>query len=198
MESIQKFLQEQVGVTDPYIMDAVMRTVSVRVVRKGEYLLEQGQPPIGLCFLLSGLLRGFFVSYDGKDVTDCFGYKFGTIAMPFGNMMKPSPISIEALETSTILVIPTQTMQDILQHSDEAVRIYNRMLLAGAEDHWEIKTALYQYSAAERYEWFSQRYEGLLDMVPHKHIATFLNMTSVTFSRLRRPLKEEKNVSENE
>ncbi len=192
MELIEKFLKEQIGITDPYITNAVLSTSSIHTLKKGERLIEQGQAPVGLCFLLNGVLRGFFINYNGQDVTDCFGYQFGTIAMPYADMMRPSPICIEALADSTILVIPTQTMLDIITNSIEAVHVYNRMLLTGAAEHWEIKTAMYQYSASERYAWFNQRYPGLLDLVPHKHIASFLGMSPVTLSRLRGKLKAQK------
>lgn len=45
-------------------------------------------------------------------------------------------------------------------------------------------------SASERYRWFLSNYPGLIDRVPHRHIASFLNMTPVTLSRLRRAERE--------
>ncbi len=191
MEQIEAFLRSYVGATDPYIIHAVTSTATVRVLKKGEHLIDQGELPRGLCFLIEGLLRGYFNNFNGQEVTDCFGYHFGTIAMPYADMMSPSPICIEALENSTVLVIPTKTMQDIIDNSIEAVRIYNQMLLSGAREHWEIKTAMYQLSASQRYLWFVERYEGLIDRVRHKHIASFLGITPGSLSRLRKKLKED-------
>lgn len=41
-------------------------------------------------------------------------------------------------------------------------------------------------TAMERYRWFLDEYPGLIDRAPHRHIASFLNVTPVTLSRLRR------------
>ena len=56
--------------------------------------------------------------------------------------------------------------------------------------HWEIKTITTQHTAIERYQWFLKAYPGLIDHVSNKHIASFLGMTPVTLSRLRRAIRE--------
>ena len=43
----------------------------------------------------------------------------------------------------------------------------------------------------ERYQWFLARYPGLISTVNNKHIASFLGMTPVTLSRLRRQVREQ-------
>ena len=50
---------------------------------------------------------------------------------------------------------------------------------------------LYRTTAMERYEWFLNYYPGLIDVVPHKYIASFLDMTPVTLSRLRKTMHKE-------
>ena len=45
-------------------------------------------------------------------------------------------------------------------------------------------------TAMQRYQWFLEAYPGFIDKVSNKHIASFLGMTPVTLSRLRRVLRE--------
>ena len=45
---------------------------------------------------------------------------------------------------------------------------------------------MYQYNAQERYEWFLKKYPGVIDLISHKYIASFLGMNPVTLSRLRK------------
>ena len=47
-----------------------------------------------------------------------------------------------------------------------------------------------QESAMVRYHWFMKTYPGLVDHVRDKYVASFLGMTPVTLSRLRRKLRE--------
>ena len=42
----------------------------------------------------------------------------------------------------------------------------------------------------QRYQWFLSAYPGLIDRVSHKYIASLLNMTPVTLSKIRRAIKE--------
>lgn len=190
MEQIELFLKTQIGLTNDDLCQKVMEAVYIRSIKKGEYLIKCGEYSTGLCFLIDGLLRGFFIDYQGNDVTDCFGFRFGSTAMPYADFNAPSPINIIAMEDSRVMVIPMQLIRQMLAEHIEAAHIYNHLLLMGAAEHWEIKMALYQYTAAQRYEWFLERYEGLIDRISHVHIASFLGITPVTLSRLRSKRKE--------
>lgn len=57
------------------------------------------------------------------------------------------------------------------------------------QTHWEINNAMYQYQALERYQWFLRNYPNLDEQVNSRYIASFLSITPVTLSRLRRWLK---------
>lgn len=48
----------------------------------------------------------------------------------------------------------------------------------------------YMHSARERYEWFLKKYPGLIDIVRHVHIASLLDIASVTLSRVRHSEKQ--------
>ena len=65
------------------------------------------------------------------------------------------------------------------------------MLQQALRTHWEIRTMLCQHTAMERYQWFLQTYPALADRVSNKYIASFLGLTPVTLSRLRRALREQ-------
>ena len=53
---------------------------------------------------------------------------------------------------------------------------------------------LSSYSAMQRYQWFLEEYPGIIHRVSHKYIASFLGMTPVTLSRLRKTLREEETL----
>ena len=195
MDQILEYLRITLGLSDNELLRTIRQTAYINHYEKGSFLLRQGECPDGFCVLINGILRGYFLDKDGTDITDCFGYRMGTIAMPFSDMSMPSPINIEVLEASDIFIIPRHTMQELLTHNFEAVQVYNRILLAGATEHWEIKNALYQYSATDRYIWFTKRYEGLIDLVAHKYVASFLGISPVTLSRLRGKIKAQPDPS---
>lgn len=185
MDQIEAFLRTQVGLSDETLLCHAARAAFVHTLQKGECLIEIGERPSALYFLLDGIVRGYFLDGDGREITDCFGCQFGMPAMPYADFTLPSNVNIVAMEDCRFLAIPMEFVQDLLHTNLEIANIYNRMLLEGVAQHWELKTVLYRFPAAQRVEWFLTRYEGLIDRVPHSCIASFLGMSPVHFSRLR-------------
>ena len=119
-------------------------------------------------------------------VLDCFGVEPGTPALSCSELLTPSSITIEAMERSVVLALPAYALYPYLQNNLNLMRIYNQMLWVSLKEHWENKMAMVQYSAMERYQWFLRRYPGVIDRVPHRHVASFLGITPVSLSRIRR------------
>ena len=157
---------------------------------KGRKVLEFGGLCTGFLVLSSGVCGGYFRDDKGRDVTDCFCDLPGMPALPCTGFEKPSPICIEVLEDSEFVALPLQALLPHLTASIELMSIYNALLQESLKEHWENKIALGQYSAAERYQWFLKSYPGLIDRVPHRDVASFLGMTPVSLSRIRRELRD--------
>ena len=83
-----------------------------------------------------------------------------------------------------------KTLEELMKEHPELVLIRQKLLILSAQRHRDLKIVAYQYTAAQRYQWFLKNYPGLIDRIHHKYIASLLNMTPVTLSRIRRELKE--------
>ena len=116
--------------------------------------------------------------------------------MPDNNFLIPAPISMEALTDCAVLCIP---IEDILRFQKKYFKEITLLELRLINDSWnlhlELKRVNCQYTVMQRYQWFLNKYPNLIDEINNKYIASFLNMTPVTLSRLRRELKEN-NVDE--
>lgn len=158
---------------------------------KGDFLIREGEKQTQFIFLLEGILRGFFLDAGGREITDCFGFACGTPGMSCFVDNEPSPISIEAVTECKLLCLPSNQLKRLMTENSDLLWIYNEFLQAALRAHWEIKTMVCQHTAMERYQWFLNTYPGLIDKVSNKHIASFLGMTPVTLSRLRRVIREQ-------
>lgn len=197
-EEIRHFYQSVLKITDSVLLDRVTEHTEYKRIPAGELIVKAGEKPIDFFFLVSGIFRGFFIDADGQEITDCFGFKSGIPILSTFQFDVSSPVSIEAIEDCEVLRIPTQEIMQILQESPSAVRVYNDLLQEALNKQWETKQALYQYSAMQKYEWFMETYAEIANRVTGKNIASFLNITPVTLSRLRRKIREEGEKRETE
>lgn len=177
----REFIQELVNATE------------IRHLKKGDCVVHIGEVQKDVYFLETGIARGYFLDINGKDVTDCFGFRCGTAVVSFGQLELdvPSSMTIEMLEEGSFFCIPVAVVIRLQQRYKEAMMLYNQLLIAAMKEHWELKRVLNSYTAVQRYQWFLEEYPGLIDKVSNKYIASLLGMTPVTLSRLRRTLREE-------
>lgn len=190
---IRDFYTEILQISDPKLMDKILAITELKHLKKGEYLIREGERQTHVYFLLNGILRGYFLDINGKDITDCFGAECGAPAVPCINPDSISTINIEALENSDIISIPMVQALELMDAYPCLIKIYNQLLQTSLQYHWEIKCAIYQYTAMQRYQWFLHKYPGLITQVKKKYVASFLRITPVTLSRLRKELRENPN-----
>jgi len=158
-------------------------------LKKGELLLELGEVESQISLLMDGILRGFQLDSNGRDITDCFVWRCGEAVMGSSRLGRPAQISIEAMTDCQLFQIPAADVERLLREMPALQELYVRYLVDALERHWEVKRIMYQ-PADQRYIWFLERYPGLISLVSNKHVASFLGMTPVTLSRVRRKIRE--------
>ena len=186
------FYQNVFQLKDKELIQELSDETKSKCMKKGEYVVRTGEILNELYFMEKGISRGYFLDINGKDVTDCFSFSCGSIVMPFCQLEMdiPAPMTIEVLEDAVFFCIPIAVVIELQKKYSEVTRLYNQMLIKAFNEHWRLKQILNSYTALQRYQWFLKEYPGLIDKVSNKYVASFLGMTPVTLSRLRRTLKE--------
>ena len=167
-------------------MDEVLSAFKYQLVKKGEIVIRENTICTRYYFLEKGLLR--FV-YHTKDIEETSWVLFeGSFFTEMVSMKskKPTIMSLEALEASTILSIDEAELETLC----EKVESFEKYLrLTWEENLYQLlqMKLLQQFtSAKERYEMlikdkrFSQR-------IPQKYLASILGITPYSLSRLRNP-----------
>lgn len=160
--------------------------------RRTQLVTPEDEQPY-LFFLVSGLLRGYLVDPGGGEVTDCFSFRYGDSRMSFLPAERQRVKEyVEALEDTVLISFELQALMPyLLQEPALTDLCMSRMADVYAEQVLH-KRMLCHTTAAARYRWFLADYPGLIDRVPHRYIASFLNITPVTLSRLRREERRER------
>lgn len=184
------FFREVLGVNEQDILVKLSRAASVENFKKGELVIESGIPQSNLYFLIQGILRGFFLDDRGKEITECFVLRYGQPALGSYRLDEIPTASIIAETDVQVMKLSKQRIEELMLSHQDLLHIYNELLIQEMEEHRIIKQAVYMFNARERYNWFLAQYENLIEQVSHKHIASFLNMTPVTLSRMRKEVHE--------
>lgn len=154
-------------------------------IQKGELALNEGEICHDIIFVGKGMLRQFYYK-NGKDVTEHFSYE-GCTVMCIESLLKQEPtrLMVEALETSTIYLLPYHTLLNLIERSAEINLFYRRVLEYSLivsqvkADSWRFETA------RERYHLLQKNHPEIIKRAPLSHIASYLLMTPETLSRVR-------------
>lgn len=162
-----------------------------RHVQSGAFVTLPGDDAHELLFVQTGLLRFYYLTPDGKESNKAF-VTAGEFAGPLASAELDLPLyfGIEALEETRLL---TATFTDLRALYPTAVcyERFGRKLAESLLTRKELRMrSLLEQSATERYLSFAQQHPTLIERVPQYHIATYLGITEVSLSRIKRDLRE--------
>lgn len=153
-----------------------------------EILCRIGYVNKNLYILLSGIVRLYYIDTDGNDITRFFGTK-GCIG---GGNDESLPYVIEALSACEFLVISWEKVKRIIEEDIYWIKIWNQLLQNTIRYKVYRESCFLTESATERYIDFKRMYPKLEEQVSQSYIASYLGITPVSLSRIRRTIKEEK------
>lgn len=157
-----------------------------------EHLLQPGSTTYELIFVTEGLLRFYYLSEEGVESNKAFVTE-GNFAGPLAasGLNLPIMYGVEALEDTIILAADLNEFNTLFEEHPVFDR-FGRMLAELILRRKELRTrSLLQKTAKQRYIDFRKEYPDLLKRVPQFHIATYLGVTEVSLSRIKREVIEQ-------
>lgn len=186
----KELFTQQYGLKDPALLEELCALAEVRTMPRGTVFLRAGQVQTCIYLLLSGVARGYFLDMDGGDHTDCFCFRCGTPTMPPCSFDEPSPINLAALTDCDFVVMPLQQTMELVRRYPALTELYARFLTDAMRLHNHTRHVMCSLTARQRFEWFLEEYPGLIFDVSNRQIASFLNMTPETLSRMKSALRK--------
>ncbi|SEW52830.1 Crp/Fnr family transcriptional regulator [Chitinophaga arvensicola] len=155
-----------------------------RSFRKGDFITIPGQVQRDLYFVKSGVQMSYFDTGD-KIYTLSFSYfpLLCAIAESF-SFQVPSKYHLVCLTDSELEYISYTDLQQLIDQSQQIERLFRRMMEAMLADMINLHIELRALTIEERYKNFCSKSPHLLQLVPHKYIASYLGIDPTNFSRL--------------
>lgn len=150
-------------------------------------LLQQGEVCHNSTFVVSGILRNYFVDDQIVEHTVNFASNGWWIADMYSFLsQKPGNSYIEVVEDAMILTM-TRTQQLALFDRVPKMERYFRILIERSliANQQRLMDNL-SLTAEERYERFCERYPDIKNCLPQKQIASYLGITPEFFSKLKK------------
>lgn len=169
----------------PLGIDVLSQILVPMKLQKGDIVLPEGEVCRAMYFVDQGMVRQFYYK-NGKDVTEHFSFE-GRIVFCIESFLKqePSRLIVEALENSVLYAIPYEAWHISMLQNQEMEMLYRKILehaLISSQEHADSQRF---ENAAERYNRLLQTKPEIILRAPMLHIASFLQMTPETLSRVR-------------
>lgn len=156
-----------------------------RKFKKGERILDEGEVCRSMLYLEKGLTRQFYFKYD-KDLTEHIAYEGGVVICLESYLKEePTRLMIETLEPTIAWDIPKDKIEE-LALKDAEIGVWYRKLFEASLIESQVKADTSRFEPAhERYNKLLQLHPEILKRAPLVYIASLLQMTPETLSRVR-------------
>lgn len=156
--------------------------------RRGEQILKEGDVCRNIYYIHQGLIRQYYykATKKKKEVTEHIGVE-RTIFMCIESLFKEEPtrVLVEALEPSIIFALPKHQLEMVALHNVN-IQILYRKILEESLILSQIHADLLRFETAEeRYRKMCKMEPEVVKRTPLIHVASFLQMSPETLSRVR-------------
>lgn len=168
-------------------MRGFLNRLSVRSFQKNDIVSKVGTIPDEVFFIVSGMIRVMITDTDGAEHTVHFAMENQFIS-DYSNFMRkqPSFYTLQALENTDVVVLPRAAIDWGYEHLAEGQKM-GRLI---AEYYFiyqdeRIKNT-YSRTPKQRYDRIDEVFPNIHQRVPQHMIASYLGITPVHLSRLKK------------
>ncbi|MEI6950274.1 Crp/Fnr family transcriptional regulator [Paraflavisolibacter sp. H34] len=187
--SFHQYLNQFVSLTDEEFENHILPHISIRRFRKKDVITRAGEVENFLNFIAIGLVREYYI---------CKGMQVNTQISSEGQLVNvlesfysrtPSESFLEALEPSTLISITFDDLEKVFVQSQKMERLGRRIITSSLTLKERRQLLISRLDPRERFIRFVSRHPDLIQRVPQKHLASFLNIQPETFSRFKHLLR---------
>ena len=152
-----------------------------------QYFVSAGQQASSIAFVIFGAMREYFITLEGKEYNKAFIFNGDATGSLFDLLsQQPSIASIQATTQTELLVADYQAFSELYDRFPCCQRLgrlhAQHMFMLKARREYEFLTL----DALARYQSLLSRHPDIEQYVPQYHIASYLGITPVALSRIKK------------
>ena len=189
-KSLLDFLNKFIPLSLDEYNELIAPCILKRHFDKKSVITSTGEVENYLNFIDSGLVRKYYKKAN-EEVNTQISYEGHIIhSQESFHSRTPSEYSIEAIEPTVLSSITYECLEKMYSSSEKMQRLGRLIITATMvlKDKWQ--SQLVKLSPRERFISFVTRHPELMQRVPQKYLASYLNIKPETFSRFKHLVKD--------
>ena len=168
----------------------LQKIASYKILEKHEIIAKEGEIPSPRVYMLiSGIMRAYINTESGKQYNKkLFAPKSFVGPLTAIITKRPSKLTYETLTECKVIEINFAVFLDMCKTDIQLSNLYNKVLEHIFIDYERRSLELMSLNATERYLNLRKRIPNIDELIPQFQIASFLNITPVQLSRVRKKL----------
>lgn len=184
MEELRQHIEQIIPLSDDEF-EYIKTFFTVKRVRKGQYLIHEGDEVKYEYLVLSGVYRVFYMDENDKEYIIQFATdNWWMTDYPAFFKQKKAVMFVECLIEGEVLFSSLHAREKLSSDLHKMEHFYRVKLTNGYIALQQRIQLLLSSTPTERYEAFSKLYPDLLQKIPKKYIAEYLGVSRETLSRL--------------
>lgn len=181
-------LQQFIQALHPLSNEELDRFTSIWVpfeCKRKTILTAAGETERYLYFVIEGLQRSFYIGDDKQEATIVFTYapSFAGVADSLLTQT-PSKYFFETLTASKMLRTTHRQLEELTDNYPNIQKMVLKLTAFALKGVLERQVELQCYSAEQKFRTLLKRSPHVLQLIPHKYLASYLGIDPTTFSKL--------------
>jgi CRP-like cAMP-binding protein len=189
MEKLVQFLTTYRSISDAEA-EIIMSHFELKYFKEAAYLFTGGNVCNSLYFVVNGILRICAINDKGLDITHYFikEHQFCTMLDSFnnGNIAQDS---IQASSSVEVLEISRKNLRKLCLNLPFMADLIDQINQQRLLEKIRLKNIYSGEDSTNRYKLFLREQPDIVHRVPLNHVASYLNVTPQSLSRIRRNVK---------
>jgi CRP-like cAMP-binding protein len=186
MDNLKKVMHQMIDISEQELEDFLSKTYA-KTFKKSEVVSQPGSVPTEIFFIEKGIIRVIVTDNLGNEHTVHFALENQFIADYTSFLLnQPSIYTLQALEETKVVVLPKSAVYWGYQHLREGQKM-GRLIAEFYFVYQDNRVRnMYARTAKERYDGISEIFPNIHHRVPQHMIASYLGITPVHLSRLKK------------